>query len=218
MRKQVKKKLYTYYTVAGALDEIRNDPTHIFVSYSSGKAECIKYHDSLKDWLDTIVAGNYKFGFGIRLTTADGKYNIISHKSNIINCTTFQCNNYPQDSIIEIIANVINCYLDPDSYYYEIKDDHMYMCTELTGHIYYRSPYESCDKCGTCDGAQCDYCKTKYIVKNLDTDKILYDGFSKDKAEYILKENSCNYSDIISDIIANYSINMEWFNKEINDA
>lgn len=33
---------------------------------------------------------------------------------------------------------------------------------EYTGHIYYRSPYESDDNCGTCNGAKCDYCKTRF--------------------------------------------------------
>lgn len=28
-----------------------------------------------------------------------------------------------------------------------------------TGHIYYRSPYECDDNCGTCDGAKCEYCR-----------------------------------------------------------
>ena len=32
----------------------------------------------------------------------------------------------------------------------------------LTGHIYYGSPYESYDSCGTCDGANCHKCKTVY--------------------------------------------------------
>jgi len=31
--------------------------------------------------------------------------------------------------------------------------------THLTGHTHYRSPYESDDNCGTCDGAKCDTCR-----------------------------------------------------------
>lgn len=37
--------------------------------------------------------------------------------------------------------------------------DEEYMWTEFTGHMYYRSPYESCDSCGNCDGARCEYCR-----------------------------------------------------------
>jgi hypothetical protein len=42
--------------------------------------------------------------------------------------------------------------------------DNEYKWTEFTGHLYYGSPYESCDSCGNCDGARCDYCKE--VVKS----------------------------------------------------
>jgi len=31
--------------------------------------------------------------------------------------------------------------------------------TCLTGHMHRNSPYEMADSCGTCNGANCDYCK-----------------------------------------------------------
>lgn len=40
----------------------------------------------------------------------------------------------------------------------------VYEWTEYTGHLYYGSPYESCDSCGNCDGGKCDYCRE--VVKN----------------------------------------------------
>jgi len=43
--------------------------------------------------------------------------------------------------------------------------DRFYVHVELTGHQYYGSPYESCDSCGTCDGARCDGCKVVWILE-----------------------------------------------------
>ena len=43
-----------------------------------------------------------------------------------------------------------------------------------TGHIYYKSPYECDNNCGTCDGGACDFChkvENKSISCNLTTDK-----------------------------------------------
>ena len=34
----------------------------------------------------------------------------------------------------------------------------VYSWYEYTGHLYYGSPYETCDRCGNCDGARCDTC------------------------------------------------------------
>jgi len=34
----------------------------------------------------------------------------------------------------------------------------------LTGHMYYRSPYECDDDCDTCDGAKCEWCEAEYNV------------------------------------------------------
>jgi hypothetical protein len=64
---------------------------------------------------------------------------------------------------------------------------------EKTGHQYYGTHmaiYESTDNCGTCDGARCDRCKTKYIVEDYDNAKLLYSGFDKAKAEEIYTQNN----------------------------
>jgi hypothetical protein len=42
--------------------------------------------------------------------------------------------------------------------------DDVYEWKERTGHLYYGSPYESCDSCGNCDGGKCDFCRE--VVKN----------------------------------------------------
>ena len=46
------------------------------------------------------------------------------------------------------------------------EDFRFYVRTELTGHMYYGSPYETCDDCGNCDGARCDYCDIVWIVED----------------------------------------------------
>jgi hypothetical protein len=38
--------------------------------------------------------------------------------------------------------------------------------TNLTGHLYYGSSYESCSNCGTCDGGKCDYCHAVYVTSD----------------------------------------------------
>lgn len=38
----------------------------------------------------------------------------------------------------------------------------------LSGHIYYRSPYEGYDDCGTCDGGRCDSCYEMFEVTDFD--------------------------------------------------
>ena len=216
MRKQIKKKLYTYYTVLGDLDEIRNNPAHKFVSYSGGKAECIKYHDSFTSWISEIIDNNFKNGFGIKLLTDDEEHKVLSHICDY-ECTTFVCSNWPEDYIGKILGNIITYYFSR-FLYYDIEEDHIYMRREFTGHTYYKSPYESCDICGTCDGAKCSMCKTIYTVVNLSTEEIFYEGFDEKEAKRVEKELKIDYSNIISDILSNYNINMEWFEKEINGA
>ena len=46
------------------------------------------------------------------------------------------------------------------------EDSRFYVRTELTGHMYYGSPYETCDDCGNCNGARCDYCDIVWIVED----------------------------------------------------
>lgn len=217
MQKQMIKKLYTYYTVEGELKEIRNDPKHNLKSYSSGKAVCIKYHDTFADWLYEIISNELKNGFGIKSLTEDGKDSINNHRYDL-ECNTWTCNNKELDFVTEIMADIITYYFDDDnSYYYEIMPDGIHMYAELTGHQYYRSPYESSDNCGTCDGARCDTCNTKYIVEDFYLNKIYYNGFNKDKAESAVKEYSKDYSDIITDIFKYYAVDTEWFEREIGE-
>ena len=40
----------------------------------------------------------------------------------------------------------------------------------FTGHMYYRSPYECYDSCGTCDGGRCETCREKWEVSGWDTE------------------------------------------------
>ena len=62
----------------------------------------------------------------------------------------------------------------------------------FTGHMHYGSPYESYDNCGTCDGANCNSCRTLYEVQGLDQndEKVyLFKRFSnKDEAVSALRK------------------------------
>ena len=214
MRKQMIKKLYTLYTVVGDYNEISNNPEHKLVSYSCGKADCVKYHDTFTGWVAEISNNKFKIGFGLKAKTEDRKHNVDIHRYDL-ECSTWVCNNKPEDYVIKNMAKIIDFYLNANPYYYEIKEDMVSLHIELTGHQYYNSPYESCDNCKTCDGARCDYCNTKYIVEDLANDIEYYSGYYKEKAEAILNENKENYSDIISDILLNYKVDMDWFEKEI---
>lgn len=214
MRKKAIKKLYTLYTVKGKLENIKKDPEHNIITYSNGKAECIEYHDNLSDWITEISWGEFKSGFGIKILSEDG-HSIDAHKYDLC-ISTYMCNNTDENKIFKTISNIIKYFCD-DIYYYEFKNDGLSICKELTGHQYYGSPYESCDECGNCDGARCDYCKLKYIVKDLFSDKEYYNGYDKDKADEIYDKNKVDYSDIIADIFNNYNID-DWFKGEIQDA
>ena len=219
MRKRIQKKLFVYYQVDGELDDIRNNPEHILDSYSAGTATCIEYIGSVRTWLELVSGDNkYNTGFGIRFYTEDGKKLITANKYLCIDCRPCYLKDKPATEIIKLMAKCLTAYFDDSfQYYYEFKSDMIYMDKELTGHMYYRSPYESCDDCGTCDGARCDYCKTRYIVKDLDTDEYLYNGLSKDDAERIYQKHTTKYHDIMHDIISAYDVDMQWYNKEIGN-
>lgn len=54
-----------------------------------------------------------------------------------------------------------------------------------TGHRYFLTNMEECegsDNCATCDGAQCNNCKTMYEVEDYKNDKLIYYGQDKEKA------------------------------------
>lgn len=218
MTKQMIKKLYTFYSVKGEYDEIKNNnPEHVISCYTAGVAHCVKYHDTLIDWVNEIVANKYKNGFGLKVLTEDGEDKVEIHRYNL-ECNKWTCDSKLENDVIKAMANIITYYLDDDLYYYEIEDDGIYIHMEHTGHQYYRSPYESCDSCGTCDGARCDVCRTRYIVSDLYLDKEYYNGFDKEEAERIRDEMKKDYSDIIADILSRHIIDMEWFEKEIAGA
>ena len=217
MRKKLIKKLYTYYTVEGNLDDIRNNPDHIFKSYSSGKAECIKYYNTVSEWLEEIMhilTCKNKHGFGLKVFDENGENNINLYNYDL-ECTTCACNKLSEDEIITIMAGIIAYYFNGNSYYYEIEDDYIHMGIELTSHMYRNSPYESCDSCGNCDGARCESCKKQYIVKDLNTDNTYYIGYNEEEAQRIYEEHKKCYCDIINHIIYHYDTDPVWYAKEI---
>lgn len=220
MRKKIQKKLFVYYQVDGELEEIKkDDANHIISSYSSGTATCIEYIGSVRTWVELVAGdGQYNTGFGIAFFTEDGKNRVTGNKYLCIDCSPWQCKNRPAIEIIQSMTKCLTAYFDKSfEYYYEFKLDNIYLGKEYTGHMHYRSPYESCDDCGNCNGARCDYCKTKYVVEDFgnDTDNILYNGFSKDDAERVYNNHIFKYQDIMYDIISTYDIDKEWYAKEI---
>lgn len=60
--------------------------------------------------------------------------------------------------------------------------ENIYDYSELSGHTHYGSPHETASSCGNCDGAKCDNCQRVYIVKHLDTGKIIYMGSDLEEA------------------------------------
>ena len=217
MRKQIKKQLYTYYDVIGKLDEIQNDPNHILKSYSGGVAQCIKYHDSIGTWLIEIINNNFKKGFGIKVLTEDGERSVEVFRTDL-HCNAYTCQNRSLEYIGQIMANIVTFYFQGPEYYYEIEDDNVMLRKEFTGHTYYRSIHESCDNCGTCDGARCDSCREKYIVEDLIEDKQYYVGYDKEDAERVYIDSQINYTEFMHYIIDAYNVDDDWFEKEIGSA
>lgn len=68
----------------------------------------------------------------------------------------------------------------------------LYISKLLTGHIYYHSPYENCDSCGTCDGGRCDSCHTRYAVSEFDDLRLIPGNYkvfrTKEEAEEFVKD------------------------------
>lgn len=209
MRKQMIKKLYTYYTVEADLDEIKNNPDYILVSYSGRKATCIRYHKTVSGWLEEITAGDFKNGFGLALYTEDCKCRLSNYSQYSYECNNYTCSTSDKELIVQKLANILEYYFNSTNCYYEIEYDDIYMHTELTGHMYYRSPYESCDDCGNCDGARCESCRTKYIVEGIESDSLYYTGYDKDKAKQIRDENQKDYSDIVADLCSTYDVSAD---------
>lgn len=74
--------------------------------------------------------------------------------------------------------------------------------THLTKHIYFNSPIECDDNCGTCDGARCDDCRKQYEVYGVN--ERFYD---EEEAKRV--EESIN--SIIPDTIDDYIIDNYFF-------
>lgn len=216
MVKVMCKKLFTTYTVEG---DIKNNPNHNVLSYShtSNKSICIKYYTKVSDWMNAIISSGYKIGFGLKCLTDDEKTNVETHR-HPLKCDECSWYNLSYDDIIKIMGNILSCYFDDNIYYYEIESDMTCIIKELTGHKYFKSSYETCDTCDTCDGLKCDSCKTRYAVVDMDPYTVYYSGFNKTQAECVYNEIKKDYSDIISDILVHYKIDMHWFNKEISGS
>lgn len=58
--------------------------------------------------------------------------------------------------------NIIDYVLKEEYWNYERDQKH------LSGHCYYRSPYETDDSCGNCNGARCDYCREIIDKKHME--------------------------------------------------
>ena len=69
-----------------------------------------------------------------------------------------------------------------------MKNNEIFVSKVLTGHMYYNSIYETCDNCGNCDGAKCEFCKTKYVVEDWKNDKTLYFGDSIEEMKEVALE------------------------------
>lgn len=63
----------------------------------------------------------------------------------------------------------------------------------LTGHLYYMSPYECYDSCGTCDGGKCDSCKTRWEVTGWDQE--ILDGSNDVHRMFATKEEAQEFAD-----------------------
>ena len=215
MRKEMTKKLYTLYKVEGTRRDILDRPD--FVSYHDGYTTCVKYHDSIDSWVNEITSNDYKIPFGVESKSEDGK-NIVIHAINY-RCNFGMCESYNKDDLHTIMINALIYYLNTNKYYYEIEQDDAYIHTALTGHTHYELPYdpEPCNICDNCDKIKCDICKVEYTVADRDLSNLYFSGYDKKDAERVLAENQKDYSDIISDILSNYDINMEWLDDIIGE-
>lgn len=57
----------------------------------------------------------------------------------------------------------------------------------LTGHSNRGSAYDTCDSCGTCNGANCDYCRSEYTVEVPKDFAEIYVFSSEEKAKELEK-------------------------------
>lgn len=212
MPNKIVKKLYTLYEVEGTLEGIKRYNKDKFVSYCGGIGVLKKYYDSFNDWIEVIAKTNLSTGFGLEAKTADGE-EVNIHRYDL-ECNMYCAKNYPIEKRSSILANILTYYFE-EQIYYTIKEDYIWMNHSYTGHQYYRSPYESDDNCGTCDGARCDYCTKMYRVYNQMTDEIYYYGRSESKAKSILAEKSKKYPALINDFFNHFDIDKQWVEENI---
>lgn len=215
LAKRTKKKLFTSYEKKCSFDEFNKKenikPNERYVSFSAGKITVRTYYDLFTDWLKIVAESKLGIPFGIDIFDENG-YSIQCDGINaytLANSTEIAINY----AFSQIITKYFNSHYD---YYYEIEMEDAYLSEELTGHIYYRSPFESCDSCGTCDGARCQTCRQKYVVRSSKSDTIFYEGYNESEAKEELESLKNNYSDIIGDIIGHYELDMDWLEKEIH--
>lgn len=218
LAKRTKKKLFVSYIRKISYDEFNDkkmlEPNERYSCFSITGSTVLKYCDSFTEWVKCISESDFTMGFGMEVLD-ERSYTLTTSK-----CTNYEVENSEKSDIEYEFASIIKDYFDDNlDYYYELKLDNVYLITEFTGHTYYRSPYESCDSCGTCDGARCDTCREKYTVTNFTSDEVYYSGYNKAEAEEELDSRQEHYSDIIGDIISRYGsrLDMDWFEKSIGD-
>lgn len=215
LAKRTKKKLFTSYEKKCSFDEFnkkeRIKPNERYISFSAGKVTVNVYYDSFNEWAKNIATSEFKIPFGL-IIFDENEYQL-----QCDDITKRTLSSLPKADIYYTFANIIDKYFNNRyDYYYEIEMEDAYLSEELTGHIYYRSPFESCDSCGTCDGARCQTCRKKYIVRSSKSDTIFYEGYNESEAKEELESLKNNYSDIIGDIIEHYKLDMDWLEKEIH--
>lgn len=215
LAKRTKKKLFTSYEKNASFDEFnkREDikPNERYVSFSAGKITVRIYYDSFIDWVKIVAESGIAIPFGMDIFDENG-YSIQCDEIN-----AYALANSNETAINYAFSQIVSKYFnDHYNYYYEIEMEDAYLSEELTGHMYYRSPFESCDSCGTCDGARCQICRRKYIVRSSKSDTVFYEGYNESEAKEELESLRNNYSDAIGDIIEHYELDMDWLEKEIH--
>lgn len=216
LAKRTKKRLFVSYVKKISYDEFNDkkmlEPNERYSCFTVTGSTVLKYYDSFTEWVKCISESDFTIGFGMEVLD-ERSYALMT-----LECTEYAVKKSEKSDIELKFSSVVKDYFNDDlDYYYELKTDNVYLMTELTGHIYYRSPYESCDSCGTCNGARCDNCREKYTVTNFASDEVYYSGYNKAEAEEELDSRQEHYSDIIGDIISHYGsrLDMDWFEKEI---
>lgn len=180
----------------------REEGNKVLASYSNKLATYRITKDSFAEWCTCIIQNNFNIMFGVGLYAENG-----ANLNGMPNGLTSKLSKDPLESFEKISALYFS-----DIIYYEIEDDSILLYSELSGHLYKNSPYESCDDCGNCDGGRCEFCKRRYFVKDLNTHKLYYTGYDKKAAEAAYKHNSKTYKDIFNDIIIYHKPDMEYYN------